>query len=261
MEDKMRLTKTNQQFIRSLSNKKDRDELGFFVAEGIKVVQDLIESGLTPYLVCNLQNSSQNNSVNIEQNSFEVSESEMAKISNLKTPPEILAVFKQKRPLLNDFFQLGFPPILFLDELQDPGNMGTLIRTADWFGIKHIVCTKNSVDCFNPKVIQATMGSIARVNIVYLDMEDFFKHLNSTYEIVGTFMEGNSIYEFTFKNPSVIVIGNEGKGISKETQQYISKRISIPKQNSKFGNNNAESLNASVVASIVCYEFAKQYKF
>lgn len=259
----MRLTNNLQKLIRSLSLKKNRDESKLFVAEGSKIIRDIINSDIKPVHLCATKtwiNSNLDILSKLENIVFETTENEMSKISSLNNPPDVLAVFNQFQPNLTNFFKQSFPPILFLDEMQDPGNLGTIIRTADWFGIKHIVCTPNSVDCYNSKVIQASMGSNFRVNIAYAEISDFFSILPVEYDVVGMFMDGKSIHDFNFKQKSVIVIGNEGKGISKEVQKFISARISIPKQFSKFGNNEAESLNASIAAAIVCFEFAKKYK-
>lgn len=259
----MRLTNNLQKLIRSLSLKKNRDERKLFVAEGAKIICDIINSGIKPEYLCATKtwiNSNLDVVSKFENIVYETIETEMSKISSLNNPPDVLAVFNQFQPNLADFFKQSFPPILFLDEMQDPGNLGTVIRTADWFGIKHIVCTPNSVDCYNSKVVQASMGSNFRVNIVYAEISDFFSILPVEYDVVGMFMVGKSIHDFKFNPKSVIVIGNEGKGISKEVQTYISERISIPKQIRNFGNNEAESLNASIAAAIVCFEFAKNIK-
>ncbi len=254
----MQFTKSHQRLIKSLSDKKNRDESGLFIAEGRKLINDLIETGLKPAMVFQLKNYLNPKIVEYNYIYIEVSEKEMSTISKLQTPPEMLAVFNQIKYSLSDFFEYKLPPIIFLDEIQDPGNLGTIIRTADWFGIKHIACSLDTVDCYNPKVIQATMGSIARVKIIYIDKNSFFNKACKDYEIIGTFMNGDSIFDTVFKPKTIIVIGNEGKGISNEVQSVINKRISIPKSISNFGKNNAESLNASVAASIICYEFAKQ---
>lgn len=254
----MNLTKAHIKLIHSLAKKKNRDELGLFIAEGVKIIQDLIDSGLIPHLIFQTYQSVYDTRLKINTDSIKISDIEMAKISNLNTPTEILAIFEQKRNVKSDFSDIKFSPILFLDEIQDPGNMGTIIRTADWFGIKQIVCSPETVDCYNPKVVQATMGSIARVDIKYIEPSIFFNQLTKDYEIIGAYMVGESIHNVNFQKKSVIVIGNEGKGISHITQKFISKKISIPKHLCQTEQNSIESLNASIACSIICYEFSKQ---
>ena len=150
--------------------------------------------------------------------------------------------------------------LFFCDEIQDPGNLGSLIRSADWFGIDTIVCTKNSADCYNPKTIQASMGSIARVKVFYCEIDDFFGILPEEYHVLGAYMEGEDVSKFPFKKESVLIIGNEGKGISLGVEKYINHKISLPQSKSPNKSSQAESLNASVAGSIILYELSKHLK-
>jgi TrmH family RNA methyltransferase len=179
---------------------------------------------------------------------FEVSEKELKSISSLKTPNEVLAVVKQKNVEISDFtswFNIA------LDKIQDPGNLGTIIRTADWFGVKNVICSKDTVDVYNPKVLQATMGSFFRLNIIYTDLAGFFTK-NKNLTVCGALLDGESIYEKTLEvKGSILLMGNESKGISQELKPFINERLSIP----NFGK--AESLNVSIATAIFCSEYVR----
>lgn len=227
--------------ISQLKQKKYRGQHQLFVAEGEKSIQELLDAQLVVKYLC----------VAEEQlfphapNKFIVSDQDLKKMSNLSSPPNCLAVFEIPTPKKLDHSSV----ILALDKVRDPGNLGTIIRLCDWFGIAHIVCSPDTVDTYNPKVVQATMGSLARVDVHYTPLADFF----STYtgDIVGTFMQGENIYKTQWKQPLCIVLGNEANGISPEIEALITKKITIP----RFGNlQQTESLNVSMATAIVLSE-------
>lgn len=179
------------------------------------------------------------------------------RISGFKTPQQVFAVFKkfeQQHIDFENFSNFGGENILFLDNVSDPGNFGTIIRSADWFGIQNIVCSSHTVDMYNPKVIQSTMGAIANVNIIYTDTEQFLYSAKKIgLPIVGTFMEGVDIKSFEAPKQSIYIIGNEANGISQETQKYVSLKLSIPPISTPTHIKVSESLNAAVTASILCF--------
>jgi TrmH family RNA methyltransferase len=235
-----------KKYVNSLKQKKFRTENNSFVVEGIKMLEELLLSGYEVEFIFATQNWIGNNS---SINCIEVSEKELASISSLKTPNEVLAVAKMKHVELNDVTN---KLTIALDKLQDPGNMGTIIRTADWFGIQNIVCSIDSVDLYNPKVIQATMGSFFRINIIYSDLKEFFTK-NNSLAIHGALLEGENVYHKELNSKgTVLLMGNESKGISEELKPFITDKISIP----KFGK--AESLNVATATAILCSEFARR---
>jgi TrmH family RNA methyltransferase len=234
---------------------KFREANKVFIAEGVKLVEELLNSHFiiniiyaTPAWIESHQRFIARQDTVVQ----EVTEDELKKISNLVTPNEVLALVSysdRSLPAPETYGNI----ILLLDRIQDPGNLGTIIRTADWFGISHIFCSPDTVDVFNPKVVQATMGSICRVKVLYTDLRQLMINLKENRKIYGAFSDGESLYEIKPELPSAIVIGNESKGISEEYFSLISKRIGIPPR-----AEGAESLNVSVAAGILCSEFSKQ---
>lgn len=185
----------------------------------------------------------------IGQQTIEISEAELKKISFLTTTNHALALFKKPKLLPTDFPELT----VALDALRDPGNLGTIIRLCDWFGIRNLVCSADTVDCFNPKVVQASMGSLARVHIHYLDLEIFLK--KSSLPVYGGFMDGTSIYTLDLPTNAIVVLGNEANGISKSIENLVSNRISIP----RFGTiQKTESLNVATAGAIMLSEFRRR---
>ena len=242
------LSKSQIKLITSLKQKKYRQQHGFFVVEGIKTIKELLQSNWMLHALYTTE--SFNNSANPDNCRDEVliSESDLKRISFLTTPNKALAVFKI--PESNLIADNGL--ILALDAIRDPGNLGTIIRLCDWFGVKDLVCSKETVDCFNPKVIQATMGSITRVNISYVDLVAFLKE--SKMPIYGAFMEGETVYTKNLSHKSILVMGNEANGVSKEVEALINEKISIP----RFGNLQAtESLNVATATAILLSEFRR----
>lgn len=244
------LSKSQIRFISALKQKKFRKEYGAFVVEGAKSVREFIDSDYsvqsvfyTPETLTKMGKIPQN----IE--SFEISNDELKKISNLTTPQGVLAVVSIPDVLSTTKTEEGFA--LVLDDVQDPGNLGTIIRTADWFGMKNIICSVGSVDAYNPKTVQASMGSLSRMHITYRNLSEFFS--KSDLPVFGAMLEGHSIYDMDFGKSGFILLGNEGNGISEEIQRYISKPVTIPR------GGEAESLNVAVSAALFCSEVFRQH--
>jgi RNA methyltransferase, TrmH family len=251
------ISKNKIKFLQSLSRKKARDESGLFIAEGEKLISELINSGFKFELLV-ARNDRIDKYTNIKCEKIIVSDDELKKISLLSTPSSVIAVCVQRFNLLNDVLQKD-DLTLVLDDIQDPGNFGTIIRLASWFGIDEIICSENTVECYNPKVIQATMGAIAHVNIKYTNLKHFLENSSKKGRIVyGTFMEGENIYKTNLVENGIIVFGNEGKGISQEIKEIIAHKISIP--SFQANHPTVESLNVSIAASIVCSEFRRRKK-
>lgn len=237
------LSKSQIKLITSLKQKKYRQQHGFFIAEGIKVIHELINSNIKPHHI--YSTIAFNFNAKIETL---ITEAELKKISNLKTPNKALTIFSIPKSKPVEFNNL----IVALDDVRDPGNLGTIIRLCDWFGVKDLLCSDTSVDCFNPKVIQASMGSISRVNISYVNLYDF---LNDTQETkFGAFMNGTNIYKTKLPSKGILVLGNEANGISEEIENLMDEKISIP----RFGElQTTESLNVATATAILLSEFKR----
>lgn len=230
------ISKNKIKLIHSLETKKGREKAGLFVAEGPKVVNDLLHAGFTA------------------ENIFEDIE-DIKKISFLQHPQSMLGVFKLPRNEHYTEFSIT-QLVLALDGVQDPGNLGTIIRVADWFGIKDIFCSLETADCWNPKVVQATMGSIARVQLHYVDLNKMVESLPADYPIYATLLDGENIYKQELSHHGMIVMGNEGKGISPLLRTKINRKLYIPNYSSN--EDTAESLNVAIATSIVCAEFRRR---
>ena len=231
--------------ITSLLQKKYRKQEQLFFVEGVKGVQELLDSNFE--LVELFTTNSELFSVD-KSKVYAITESELQKISALTTPNTCLALFKI--PAAVSFEEKGL--LVALDDVRDPGNLGTIIRLCDWFGIKTLFCSEESVDVYNPKVVQATMGSISRVNVVYGNLEKFLSE--TKLPVFGTFMDGKNIYKETLPNEGIIVMGNEANGISKAIENLVSERIAIP----RFGDLQAtESLNVATATAIILSEFKR----
>lgn len=239
------VSKNQIKLISSLQQKKQRQLHQLFFAEGIKVVQELLFSNFE------LEHLFTTETIFVEIPSSKqtlITETELKKISALTTPNTCLALFKI--PEAKKVEEKGL--LLALDDIRDPGNLGTILRLCDWFGIEQLVCSKETVDLYNPKVVMATMGSIARVNVSYLDLNEFFK--NTKLPVFGTFMDGRNIYKEKLPNEGIIVMGNEANGISKEIENSIKNRLTIP----RFGNlQKTESLNVATATAIILSEFKR----
>lgn len=246
------LTKAVIKYIKSLKDKKNRDTSGTFVVEGNKMVAELVNIFKCQYLIAtnNIIKNIENNTID---NIIEVKNNDIERISFLKNPQESIAVFY--KPKYTDNIDIKNKLTLVLDEIQDPGNLGTIIRIADWYGIEDIVCSKNTADVYNPKTVQATMGALARVKIHYVDLIPFLKS-SSSLPIYGTFLDGKNIYSEKITSNGIIIMGNEGNGVSKEVENYVNKRLFIPSY--PPNQETSESLNVAVATAIVCAEFRRQ---
>ena len=255
-----KISKAQIKTVRSLQVKKFRDELGLFVAEGDKCVSELTKAFELVHLYREGENATR---------------TEIEQMSGLRTPQGVVGVFK-KRELSTLNFQLS-TLILALDGIQDPGNLGTIIRTCDWFGVHDIVCSNDTADCYNPKVVQATMGALARVRIHYVDLPKWLSAVSiqhSAISIYGTLLEGKDMYEVLkvkgerLKEEGVIIMGNEGNGISQEVRQLITSPIRIPSYPKNGASEHSEknveapevieSLNVSIATAIVLAEFRRR---
>ena len=249
------ISKNQLKYIRQLEQKKYRRREGLFVAEGTKVVGDLLQryrpeavfatadwqapAGITPQLV---------------------TDDELRRISFLQHPQQVLALFPL--PDFNIQYSIfNFQSSIFnnlslaLDGVQDPGNLGTIIRIADWFGISTIICSEDTVDAWNPKVVQATMGSIARVNIIYNNLPDFLDSLPADFPVYGTFLDGDNIYTQELTHEGLIIMGNEGNGISDAVRAKVNRRLLIPDFHQ---GETADSLNVAIATAITCSEFRRR---
>lgn len=235
------VAKSELKLIKSLQQKKYRKQHGLFVVEGKKVVQELLEAGCSPFKIFATAELLE---VLGFGNTTVVSAKELQQISALKNPNGVLGVFYQvvPTPVVDSDW------VLVLDDIQDPGNLGTIIRLADWFGIQDIVCGLHTVDCYNPKVLQATMGSIARVQITYLDVSEFLAETD--LPIYGAFMQGETLYNTALPKKGILILGNEGSGISNTVSELCDTRISIP----QYGVQTTESLNVATAAAILLSE-------
>ena len=240
------VSKNQIKLITSLQQKKYRKQEQLFFAEGVKVVQELLNSNFE------LQDlfTTKQDFLTVPKNKVHaISEAELKKISALTTPNTCLAVFKI--PKAKEMVEKGL--IVALDDVRDPGNLGTIIRLCDWFGIETLFCSEESVDIYNPKVVQATMGSISRVNVVYGNLETFLSQ--TKLPIFGTFMDGKNIYQEKLPNEGIIIMGNEANGISASVEKLVSERIAIP----RFGNLQVtESLNVATATAIILSEFKRK---
>lgn len=259
------ISKNKAKLIRSLERKKCRKELGLFVAEGPKVVGDLIQAGRKPQLLVSTPEGMQQlerrciSWSEIQCEHIEASAEELQKVSFLQHPQDLLALFptneeRESRDERRDSGVDGL--VLALDGVQDPGNLGTIIRIADWFGIETIYCSPDTVDVYNPKVVQATMGSIARVHIIYKDIAELIGEQPDDIPVYGTVLDGDNIYQVPLQPCGIIVMGNEGNGISEPVRQRLTHRLLIP--NYPPDRPTAESLNVAVATAIVCAEFRKR---
>lgn len=239
------VSKNQIKLITSLQQKKYRKQHELFFAEGIKVIQELLNSNFELYHLFSVEaifDSLPQNKVTL------ISEAELKKISALTTPNTCLALFRipEEKPVVESGL------ILALDDIRDPGNLGTILRLSDWFGISDVVCSNETVDIYNPKVIQATMGSISRVNVIYTDLEAFLDQ--TKLPVFGTFMDGANIYEQKLPENGIIVMGNEANGISESIEKRTTERLSIP----RFGNLQlTESLNVATATAIILSEFKR----
>ena len=244
------LSKAQISLITSLQNKKYRKQHGLFIVEGIKSVKEFMASS---YQVESIFYTDDANTkvgkISHNIKSHELTEAEFQKISTLKSPQGILALVKLPKQQQIDIHELRNCYNIVLDDVQDPGNLGTIIRTAEWFGIKHIICSIGTVDAYNPKVVQATMGSLARIQVHYVNLHEFIS--STDLPAYGALLNGQSIYQTEWRSEGLIIMGNEGNGISAELIALIDQAVTIP----RIGQ--AESLNVAVATTIFCSEIAR----
>tara|TARA_B100000795_G_scaffold269071_1_gene257437 strand:- start:4035 stop:4766 length:732 start_codon:yes stop_codon:yes gene_type:complete len=243
----MSISKNQSKIITSLSQKKYRQKHKLFIAEGVKVVNELLNSSLeidTLFAVDDFQ-------IDIPENKItRISEKDLQKISNLKTPNKVLGLFK----IPNDKLLQKNGLIVALEDVNDPGNLGTIIRLCDWFGVSQLLCSKETVDCYNQKVVQASMGSLTRVSITYIDLEMYL-----TASTLPTFiadMDGENVYKSQLPREGVLIMGNEANGVSDKIKVLIKNKISIP----RFGEmQETESLNVATATAILLSEFKRSF--
>ena len=236
------ITKNQIKLVKSLRLKKNRIQSGFFIAEGEKIVDELIESDLYMVNIFSVSEKYKN-----LENYVSINSAKLKQISNLKSPNNVLGVFKIPTNPEIDFNS----NIVALQDVNDPGNLGTIIRLCDWFGIKDIICSNNSVDCYNPKVIQSSMGSISRVRISYMDLEDLLA--NTNYSSVAADLTGVKLNNYSFSKNQIIFFGSESNGFSEKLSSGLKNKITIE----RF-NNNVESLNLASSVAIVLSELNNQ---
>lgn len=247
------LSKNRIKYIRSLEQKKIRKEEHVFLAEGPKLVGELLGHFRCRFLAATASWLKENPSVPADEIS-EVTIEELTRASLLKTPQQVLAVFEQPAyELCPEIVRHSL--CLALDDIQDPGNLGTIIRLADWFDIEHIICSQDTVDVYNPKTVQATMGGIARVKVHYTSLSEFISSLRDV-PVFGTFLDGKNIYEQPLSSHGLIVMGNEGKGIGSEVEALVNRKLYIP--NYPAERQTSESLNVAIATAVVCAEFRRQ---
>ena len=246
------ISKNQQKFIRQLEQKKYRKREGLFVAEGTKVVGDLLKR-YTPEAIYSTLQWQAPDGISPQI----VTDEELQRISFQQHPQQVLALFPipsqagdYPQTLLNEQTLT-----LALDGVQDPGNLGTIIRIADWFGVNTLICSEDTADAWNPKVVQATMGSLARVNIIYTSLTTLLDYLPDNFPVYGTFLDGKDIYTEQLTSGGLIIMGNEGNGISEEVRQRVNHRLLIPNFHQ---GETADSLNVAIATAITCSEFRRR---
>lgn len=255
------ISKSRIRLIRSLEQKKHRREEGLFVAEGHKTVEELLPVFDCTFLAAGTEwlsaheayaEAMKRKGTEIE----EVSAEELKRISLLKTPQDMLALFRQPESRTVPEEVPGGQLCLGLDGVQDPGNMGTIVRIADWFGIRHIFCSPDTADIYNPKTVQATMGALARVEVHYLALPALLEKVAGRVPVYGTFLDGKDIYTQPLSENGLIMMGNEGNGVSREVAEKIDQRLYVPSY--PAGSPTSESLNVAVATAVVCAEFRRR---
>ena len=247
------ISKNMIKYIRSLEMKKNREREGMFVAEGPKIVSDLIAES-NPKIIVATQEWLNSNKIDNKVERISVSETELKKISFLQHPQQVIGIFPIPKSE-TDTTICNKELCLALDKIQDPGNLGTIIRIADWFGISTIFCNEGTVDAFNPKVVQATMGSIARTRLIYTDLPSMLASLSDNTPIYATSLDGLNIYEQKLTNTGIIIMGNEGNGISPQIMKKVNNKLFIP---SYRKTRNIDSLNVAIATAITCAEFKRR---
>jgi RNA methyltransferase, TrmH family len=255
----MHISKNTIKFIASLQQKKYRDENQLFVVEGDKIVKELLQSDfVVEKLVATDEWLNDNHRISIKaeiETSIATSD-ELKKMSSFTTPNQVLAIVKYKQSKL-EVQKFTNKLSIALDNIQDPGNLGTIVRLADWFGVENIVCSEKSVEIYNPKVIQSTMGAFLRVNVFYSSLPEFIDAAkNFKIPVYGAFLEGEDIYSTGLNASGIIVMGNESRGISHEIEKMVDRKLAIPSFSNK--PSKTESLNVAVATAIICSEFRRK---
>ena len=257
------ISKAKLKYVRSLAQKKYRLQEHVFVAEGPKIVNDIMKDIRPCMIIATTEWLTANqNRLNSSTDTIEVTDEELIKVSFLQHPQMVFAVFplppKEDETYLakEAFRMIEHQLCLALDGIQDPGNLGTIIRIADWFGIEHIFCSHETADAYSPKVIQATMGSINRVKIHYVNLSTLLANLPAEYPVYGTLLNGKDIYQQPLTGHGLIIMGNEGNGISPEIRSKINRKLLIP--NFPQGRETTDSLNVAIATAVTCAEFRRQ---
>ena len=240
-----RISKSQIKLVRSLQQKKFRDETGLFVAEGEKCVEELRKGFELVYRI-------QSNAYPGDDESLSASTTEIEQMSGLRAPQGVIGVFR-KRAQASQSVTPSEGLALALDGIQDPGNLGTIIRTADWFGVREIFCSADTADCYNPKVVQATMGALARVKVHYVDLPAFIRGYDGP--VYGTLLDGKSLYSTALEQKGLVVMGNEGNGLSAAVRALVTHPLRIPSYPAEA--ETSESLNVSIATGIVLAEFRR----
>ena len=248
------ISKNQLKYVRQFEQKKFRKREGLFVAEGIKVVGDLMQRYQPKMLFATHDYLNVHPFHNADFEIIEVTADELIRLSFQQHPQQVLALFPI--PTINyNLSTINNKLSLALDGVQDPGNLGTIIRIADWFGIETIFCSEDTVDAWNPKVVQATMGSISRVNLIYINLPQMLDNLPADFPVYGTFLDGRNIYEEPLSQEGLIIMGNEGNGISDAVRSRVNHRLLIPDFHQ---GETADSLNVAIATAITCSEFRRR---
>jgi len=254
------LSRNQVKHLHSLKQKKFREIYRQFLAEGSKLVTEILDSSfniISIYALADWLRHNESKLLSKKIPFLEISEGEMERITALSSPSRALAI--AEIPIMPVLPAVINDLVLVLDDIKDPGNLGTIIRIADWFGIESVICSENTVDLYNPKTIQATMGSVLRVRVIYANLPEFLSSVDPMIKIYGSFLKGENIYSARLESKGVILIGSESSGISPEIVSKITDNISIPSFVKESGaGDHAESLNASVAAAIICSEFRRR---
>ena len=252
---KKMITQKVIKLVSSLGQKKQRNINELFLAEGNKIVSDFIDSDIKIKWIIATEEWLHKNTIPANIEYLIASTAQIKKMSQLTTPTEVIAVCHFMKN--NSLDKIQNCLAIALDNIQDPGNLGTIIRLADWFGISNIICSNGSADQYNPKVIQATMGAIARVNVHHTNLHSFItKQQKLNTPIYGTFLEGENIYQSNITPNGIVIMGNEGKGISDEIASLVNRKLLIP--NFSEHNQKSESLNVSMATGIILSEFKRR---
>lgn len=246
------ISKAKLKYIHSLELKKNRKADGVFVAEGPKLVEDLLPSFEPVYIAATAEWIASNPHVSAE----EISEDELKKASFQEHPQQVIAIFRQPEYAVDAVDAVRDNLCIALDDVQNPGNLGTIIRLADWFGIENIFCSQGCADLYNPKVVQSTMGAMARVKVHYCNLPGMISSLPAETPVYGTFLDGDDLYTKPLKSHGLIVMGNEGNGVSDAVGKLVTERLFIP--NYPKGRETSESLNVAIATAVICAEFRRR---